>query len=203
MAEPNFALQFPDVPGKSGWQLTLRTADVLHTALCTLADGAYNDIEAFGGAPVVEADDWEVLGRLPRLAWNMDSGWRRRFARAADDLAADLESGTWPRPRCSGEELMLHLALADAPDLFADMIDGTDGHEALPARRGDYDWAKCSEVLFEDSDVMMFFDPGLDGFEDPLDKVNRDHGIGDLRPVRWFDPFAGIEERDLRRGFRR
>lgn len=42
--------------------------------------------------------------------------WRRRFARAADDLASDLERGQWPEPTCTAEGLVLHLSIRDAAD---------------------------------------------------------------------------------------
>src|ERR1035441_2129531 len=109
-----------------GWQLTPRTADVLHAALEIMADQAFDDIEEHaseaggrgegGGVraagacaemgerarePVESEDggDWLFFDRLPRITWNQDSGWRRQVARAGEDLGNDLVWGDWPRPR--------------------------------------------------------------------------------------------------------
>jgi len=55
----------------------------------------------------------------------------------------------------------------------------------LPEHDGpdsDFDWMR--EVLFEDHDVLMLYNPSLDGIEDPavFDTAN-------LHPRDWFRPF--------------
>jgi hypothetical protein len=39
----------------------------------------------------------------------------------------------------------------------------------------------CSEVLVLDHDVLMLFDEGLNGIENPSTDVNKDFRVGDLR----------------------
>jgi hypothetical protein len=76
-------------------------------------------------------------------------------------------------------------------------------HAALPEHNDDYTWDDCSELLFQDHDVLMLFNDSLDGFEDPATDLNKESGAGDLRPQAWFDFFANEEPRDPNRGFRR
>ncbi|MFE7194353.1 hypothetical protein [Kitasatospora sp. NPDC057541] len=189
------------------WQLTPRTADLLHTALTVLADEAYDDAEELGDNRLVQDDhegNWGVFARMPKLTFAADLQWRRRFARAADDLADDLEHGRWPQPTCTAEELALHFALEDARDLREELGDTDDAdHAALPVHRDDYDFDACTDMFFQDTDVLMLYDARFDGIEDPDGETNRQIGMGDLRAEAWFDPFGDVQTRDPHRGFRR
>ncbi|GAA1988473.1 hypothetical protein [Kitasatospora viridis] len=218
---PDFAALFPVEPPHCEdpeceeesclWQLTPRTADLLHTALSLLADEAYDDAEGLGDGRLVpdkHEGDWGVFSRLPKLTFATDLQWRRRFARAADDLADDLERGHWPRPTCTAEELALHLAIADAGESADELGDDSDGtehgtHSTLPTHRDDYDFGACTDMFFQDTDVLMLYSSRFDGIEDPDDDANRQLGVGDLRAQAWFEPFGNITARDPHRGFRR
>src|SRR5260370_26346742 len=141
---PDFAALFPvrecgcgreDCEICAGWQLTPRTAGVLHTALEIMADQAFDDIEEHGSEPVESEDggDWLFFDRLPRITWNQDVKWRRQVARACDDLADDLVCGHWPTPRDNAEEIVLHLAIDDGSDRLEEREDAGDGEQdALP-----------------------------------------------------------------------
>jgi hypothetical protein len=219
--EPDFAALFPvrscershvdweeemecDVCGD--WQLTPRTADILYTALENLSDEAYDDVEEHGSDPVTRRNngDWNLFDRYPRITWQMDADWRRQVARACEDLSQDLAEGRWPIPRNNAEEMALHLAIEDAPDYLDEAEDFADKrHDTLPKYPDDYSWDQCSDLLFQDHDVLMLFDQGLDGFEDPGTDINKQFRVGDLRPEAWFTSFANVEPRDPSRGFRR
>jgi hypothetical protein len=100
--------------------------------------------------------------------------------------------------------MALHLAIKDAPGYLQMAEDSGDKrHAALPEHDDDYTWDTCSELLFQDHDVLMLFDQSLDGFEDPSTDINKNSGVGDLRPQAWFEFFANVEPRDPNRGFRR
>ena len=212
---PDFAALFParecncgreDCEICQGLQLTPRTADLLHTALEIMADQAFDDIEEHGSEPVERDDrgDWLFFDRLPRITWNQDANWRRQVARACDDLAGDLACGDWPLPRNNAEEIVLHLAIEDGPDCLEEKEDaGDEEHDALPRHGDDYDWGMCSEVLFQDHDVLMLYDESLDGIEDPGSEANVYLRMGDMRPGAWFEYFNNVEPRDVSRGFRR
>ena len=66
-----------------------------------------------------------------------------------------------------------------------------------------YAWDKCSDLFFQDHDILMLFDEGLDGFENPSTDINKHFRVGDLRPEAWFKFFNNVEPRDPNRGFRR
>ncbi|MFE7278662.1 hypothetical protein [Streptomyces sp. NPDC057623] len=188
-----------------GWQLTPRTADLLLTALSVLADQAYDDSDDLRDQPVTKQQpgNWELFTRLPSLTWSADRSWRRRMARAFDDLTGDLEHGRWPQPSCTAEEMALHLAIEDAPSYLDDIDTRDTAHGTLPEHRDDYDWDACSDLFFQDHDVLMLFDARLDGIEDPDGDVNQRLGMGDLRAAAWFEPFGYPDARDPGRGFRR
>ncbi|MEU7042824.1 hypothetical protein AB0A77_17400 [Streptomyces varsoviensis] len=212
---PDFAALFPleaqhcDDPEcedeQCQWQLTPRTADVLHTELCVLADQAYDDSAELGDRPLVPDEHdghWGVFACLPKLTYAADLQWRRQFARAADDLAGDLERGQWPEPTCTAEELALHLAIRDAGDR-GDEGDAAGERGSLPTHRYDYDFDMCSEMFFQDTDVLMLYSARFDGIEDPDGEHDQHMGIGDLRAAAWFEPFLNVQMRDPHRGFRR
>ena len=58
----------------------------------------------------------------------------------------------------------------------------------------------CSEVLFQDHDVLMLYDASLDGIEDPGNDANEYLRMGDLRPSSWFEYFSNVQPRDPSRG---
>jgi hypothetical protein len=143
---------------------------------------------------------WIFFDRLPRLTHRQDGPWRRQIARACEDLAADLAQGRWPEPTCTAEELVLHLAIKDAPGYLesAEENSGTR-HFTLPEHRDDYDWRGCSDLLVQDGDVLMLYDARLDGIESSDEAINQHLGMGDLRPAAWFTPFANTTPRDPQR----
>jgi hypothetical protein len=80
--------------------------------------------------------------------------------------------------------------------------DAAGDHGKLPSHR-DYDFGMCSEVFFQDTDVLMPYNARFDGIEDPDGETNQHMGIGDLRAAAWFEPFLNVQARDPHRGFRR
>ncbi|MFM9700986.1 hypothetical protein [Streptomyces europaeiscabiei] len=85
------------------------------------------------------------------MTWHQDGSWRRQMARAFDDLAADCSSNAEVEPRCTGEEMALHLGISRAQDLTRNrprLVRDTVAN--LPEDRGDFDWGACSDVLFQD-----------------------------------------------------
>ncbi|MFJ3975812.1 hypothetical protein [Streptomyces sp. NPDC090021] len=174
--------------GKHRWRLTPRTADLLHTALVVLADQAYDDAQYLADRLLPDAGpaSLEVFDRLPPLTRTADHRWRRRMARAFDDLAGDLVDGHWPAPSCTAEEMALHLAVQDVP-VHLDDLREDDDHHTLPQHRDDYD---LSHPLFRNEDVLTLFHTDL---TDPAA----------LGRAAWFTPFDSHRARNPRRGFRR
>lgn len=188
----------------SGWQLSPRTALVLHGVAAMLSDYAYDDIEALGDAPLDGRYNYRVIDQYPMSTWTQSAVWRRQAARCFDDLAADLAAGLAPRPRCRGEEMALHLILAEAPEAIADEWGGiTPFMDALDQHHDDCDFEAAREALLPDEDILLLFDRALDGIDDPENAINQFAGMGDLRPSAWFNTFPSALTRDGRRPFRR
>lgn len=210
--QPDFASLFP-LPAACGcekegcekcdWKLTPRTADLLYNALVELSEAAYDDAAELADRPVTENDDdaWDFFSRLPRVTWRQNMQWRRGLARACDDLAGDLKRGKWPQPTCAAEEMVLHLALEDAPEHLESGEDSP--HAALPNHRDDYDFDACSDYFFQDDDVLWLYDS----------KYNEGPGEADgtvpspvppvLQPDNWFEDFLNVPPRSPERGHRR
>jgi hypothetical protein len=192
---PLTAERQPDAP----WLLTPRTALDLWTALTLIRDQAEDDAELLGDVQlnVHVFTNHGVFERLPRMTWDQHRTWRTNFATASGHLAEDLQTGNWPVPTCSAEEMALHLALDElGPTLPYDMgnvrsYDLTEEQaRLLPAHRDDYDWDTCADMLLGDTDILMLFNEDSIALADPANPANQSLGIGDLRPVAWFTPFA-------------
>lgn len=117
-----------------------------------LADRGYDDVEDHGSDLLPERTGWYLFDRY------------RRAARAYDDLAADLAAGDWPLPTYPAEELALHLILEDAPSAAGHRWAGLDeaAFDSLPVHPDDLDWDAMPDVLFQDTDILHLFEPGLE-----------------------------------------
>ena len=61
----------------------------------------------------------------------------------------------------------------------------------LPDHGGDdADSERMREVLFADHDVLLLFEPSLDGVEDPDSEAARFERFVNLHPKDWFEPFS-------------
>jgi hypothetical protein len=198
--------------GEDGWHdqdedeeyvvLTARTSAVLRLALEQLSAQAWQEVAELGGERIARGAGG-LFGSLPPVTLSQDRQWRRQMARTFEDLAAELALGAGVEPRSTGEEMALHLAIAraqgltrDRPRLVADAV------ADLPPDPRDYDWEGCSDVLFQDHDVLMLFDDSLDGVEDNGSEVNQAMGMVNLAPLDWFSAFDPDQARDPERGFR-
>ncbi|MGW1604606.1 tetratricopeptide repeat protein [Streptomyces eurythermus] len=188
----------PDEAEDTPWAPSPRTLRVLEAALDIEADMAADGLRELQDRPVT-ARDWGFgcFDQLPSQTWDQGLEWRRRMIRAFDDLAADIREGRVPLPRCTGEEMALHLALEHAAALTDDTPDlAEEFTEGVPARPDDYDWFACKDLLFEDHDVLMLYEPWMEGIESPDSAVNQHFGMVHLRPEDWFKPFRPEDERD-------
>jgi hypothetical protein len=171
-------------------RLTPRTAEVLRTALCGLAEHIRADVDDLGDRPVVLGEHRRLaaLDRLPQACWTQDARWRRQLAATAEDLADRLDVGLGAglapgpagvrlsRPRCTAEETVLELALEDAEDAVNDE-ELAPSVESLPEQDSDYGWDDVDAFLFTGRDLPSLHalapEAVVDGFE----------------PALWFTPF--------------
>ncbi|MFJ5885298.1 hypothetical protein [Kitasatospora cineracea] len=192
-----------DEEDETPWQPTPRTLAVLLANFEILGDMVHDEVKETGKRRIKVKGNWFfTLGRLPSQTWRMSAAWRRDFVRCFDDLAADIRDGGLPKPRCTGEEMALHIALEhasamtlDEPDLVANFVEG------ISAEAGDYDWSECSDLLFEDHDVLFLYDPWLSSVAEPESSVGNYMGVAYLRPQDWFKPFYAENARDPKRGY--
>ncbi|MFJ6842710.1 hypothetical protein ACIQRE_08565 [Streptomyces griseoluteus] len=191
-----------DEEDEEPWQMTARTSRILSCNLDILADMAHAELNELGDQPVSPDSYGVFFACLPASTWRQPRSWRRRTLRALDDLNEDISLGRTLEPRCAAEELALHFALesasamtCDQPELVAEFTRG------IPEQQGDYDWSVCSDLLFQDHDVLFLYDPMMQGLEHPDDPINQSMGIGDLRPEGWFKEFGNVPPRDPTRGF--
>ncbi|MEU5874266.1 hypothetical protein AB0A73_22250 [Glycomyces sp. NPDC047369] len=93
--------------------------------------------------------------------------------------------------------MALALAIDDAKDVYADDLDGAvPEHQDLPQSPWDCDFDLLEELLFQDTDIEFLFDPDTEAYADPAYPMNQRMGIGDMRPVAWFDYFDNATPRE-------
>jgi len=137
----------------------------------------------------------EILSTLPPLARlhadeRFESAFASRFAIVAKRVGEGLP---WLESiaTCTADEMVVHIILS--------MIDDIDGMadpgwiERIPAHEDDdqIDWLE--DLLLHDTDVLMLYNPALDGIEDPDSPINQHLGCAHLHPNDWFKPFANCE----------
>jgi hypothetical protein len=116
-------------------------------------------------------DDLRVLGALPSQTFDQSQFWRHQLADAATRLGEE-DTSRWgtPVPRCTGEEMVLHLILRRAA--VADT--GSPPNEACgwPDSANPRGWGDLFEFLFQDHDVLMLYDMPAEGAESAAGAVN-------------------------------
>lgn len=118
-----------------------------------------------------------VLSDLPaRFAANYTALFAQEFLVAFVDVTSRLTRG-WEPLACVAQELGLRVLL-DHVDIVAEAADVT-----LPD-----DWrGHLEEILFEDLDHQLLYDPAYDGIE--VDPTAQPPGMAPLRFEDWFRPF--------------
>lgn len=142
-----------------------------------------------------------VGGGLPVVArpFAHHPGWLTQLAGAYRMVRDRIALGAFPLARCTGEEFALHIvisyaAMADAQGVGPEPEDY--GLQLIPEPDDD-DYAAAHDALFADEDILMLFDPLLDGIEDVNSDVNQRLALGPyLHPSRWFDPFTTYVDAD-------
>lgn len=127
--------------------ISSRQAKLIAEAADAIADAIRADADALDSAPVAEhtSGKLEVLSTLPAITFEQSRLWRYQLAAAADRLAADTRRWGAPIPRCTGEEMVLHLILRRAQSMARPQV-----------RRGS--WEQLSQILFQDHDVLTLYD---------------------------------------------
>lgn len=153
--------------------ISSRQATLIANAADEIAAAIRSDADTLGSDPVtpVNSSQLDVLATLPSVTFGQSRLWRYQLAAAADRLAADTRLWGAPIPRCTGEEMVLHLVLRRAQAAA----------RPRQVRRGS--WDELSEVLFQDHDVLTLYDLPPEATESLAGGVN-------LHPLRWFSEFT-------------
>ena len=159
----------------------------------SLAAQIRSEADALGTSSITRANRSHVpvLGSLPSQTFSQSRFWRHQFAEAAVALAGDTRRWGAPIPRCTGEEMALHLILhraaADAGCPRGRVLDWPDGGSATTQG-----WGDLFEYLFEDHDVLMLHHILVEVLE-------AQRGVN-LAPQQWFTEFATAIELPPRPG---
>ena len=156
---------------------------VAATRLAFLLDEQINDVRS--GIPLIHSE----FGRLPWVVYPYPD-WCGRFIDTVVSLGDDLASGRCPVPRCTGEEVALHLLLEDVVE-FAELDLGDRLAEVcpgLPAAEWDGEWDGVALGLFPDRRVRLLIADNFGGITDDYELV-AETGLVRLAVEHWFEPY--------------
>lgn len=198
----DFAALFP-LPATgapmSAWEdapvLTPRSAYLLYAGGQLLVDSLRDDFSEAAHGEL--GSHWALQHTLPPvvLRWldaqpeELAAMWAAKLIAVAATTIARLETGKIPYPRGTAEEMVLHRIIEEASGYLDTLRLSQEGDplDTLPEAGEidtDFDW--LSEVQFEDHDVLLLFEPRLDGIES--DDENSSRAVN-LHPSKWFDAF--------------
>lgn len=156
-------------------------AGCLWGASIAIIDQLFEDlselIELGDGVDANAIKKLQVLGALPpRFAHHFDVGFAQHLLVAAVDLTARFTQG-WQPPACVAQELLLQVLLDEVA--YSQELLEIDLHP---------DWRDTlDDLLFEDLDFEVLFDPSLDGIED--EPALGPPGMVPMDFAHWFVPF--------------
>ena len=140
----------------------------------------------------VWVDDPDISS-LPVVArTHATAEWINRFVECFTTVIARLATAAIADeglPRCTGEEVALHLTIDAAQDFVHDrvLMLPPDFDKRIPAcGNRDTDFDDARELLFADHDVLHLWDPALDGIENDAEH----HRFVNIHPRDWFLPFS-------------
>lgn len=153
--------------------ITPRQRECIILAADSVARDIKSDAAVLGGSAVStrNSDQLLVLNQLPQATFAQSGFWRYQLAQAAQRLAEDTRRWGAPVPRCTGEEMMLHIILRRAMSL------------ARVRKDRAHRWYDLFEYLLQDHDVLILYDMPADVAESIVTAVNLD-------PRRWFSEFT-------------
>jgi hypothetical protein len=146
-------------------------------------------------AAEILADTWrcvfdeDLVEALPPIARPYAHGrWLEKFIAGFDHVAERIATGHGESSclaLCTAEEMALHEIIDNAEDFLGDEIPVPEWLEDLPDHgEDDRDFDLMREILFEDHDVLMLFNPELARFIN-----DREFRSTILHPRNWFKPF--------------
>lgn len=157
-----------------------RRREQIIAAARQVAEDVRADAELLGADRVDRRNEGQlrVLGLLPAQTFGQSRFWRHQFALAAERLCEDTQRWGAPVPRCSGEEMALHLILRRAA--VADTGLAVEEAFEWPDESNPGGWGDLLDGLFQDHDVLMLYEIPAEGVADGVN----------LAPQSWFSDFG-------------
>lgn len=124
-----------------------------------------------------------------------DEEFCERMKRSAHYLAEQLASGRSDAviARCTADEVNLAMALSDTSWIVEVTGPVPPVLSEASVRGLESDAEAASDILFNDHDVLMLWNPMLDGIENDAETLAH-LGSAGLHPSRWFEPFLHVKE---------
>ncbi|MEJ7764692.1 MAG: hypothetical protein WKF86_04285 [Acidimicrobiales bacterium] len=110
-----------------------------------------------------------------------------RFEVLAQQIGAGLQETT-DITTCTADEVALHMVVDRAEELEDEGFFHGGWFDALEQQDAD-DCVSAKDMLFMDFDVLLLFDPSLDGVEDPASEAYQVERFENLHPRDWFKMF--------------
>jgi hypothetical protein len=166
--------------------VTPRNAARLWAAPAQLADVLDAQLTDVTSRLPLSHSEW---GRLPWVVGNAPADWFGGLIDAIFSLGDDAASGRCPVPRCTAEEMALHLILEDiTASRDPDLLDlASTACAGLPVLDWDNRWDIVAAALFPDPHVRTLIADGFGGIDDDYELV-AETGIVRLAVSRWFEP---------------
>ena len=183
-SEPRTIRLVADIPNFAEIYETSPLAPRMAARLWAIAEIIYDDFHQ-GVAD-------ELVAQLPPIArHHADERFVTAFASRFAVIAKRLAEGPVALQgvtTCTADEMALRMIITYAEDVF----NGCDPAwiEQLPVRLDDDDFDYLPELLLHDEDLLLLYNPALDGIEDPESSANQQLGCAHLHPNEWFKPFA-------------
>jgi hypothetical protein len=151
--------------------------EALHAAVAILLDNGFEALASHGDL----SDSTLVWYLPPRLEPQYHEGLYRSMLVAVANIGGQLATTDAPILRCLADEMALHVIIKQAGAWLE-----THGER-------DEGWGDYEDLVFEDVDFELLYDPAWDGIEDPDSDVARQEGMANLHPKDWFKPFRPDE----------
>mmetsp|Transcript_2953 Transcript_2953/g.6464 ORF Transcript_2953/g.6464 Transcript_2953/m.6464 type:complete len:283 (+) Transcript_2953:50-898(+) len=134
-------------------------------------------------------------------AYINDPKWFEGIKDCGLRVAARLVKGLGPAPNCTGEEMVMHIAIKMAEECVEEYIkedpESWEEYFKLPRTRHDDKYDMVAECAAEDADVMMLFDKHIAaGILDASSSGDNMMDFANIHPKDWFLPFKRSRVRD-------
>lgn len=147
--------------------------DAMHAAVAVLIDAALDSLAEDEGL-----EDSPIAWHLPPIVERVGTPILYRAMLVSVITVGDQLARTdRPTLRCVADQVALGTIIEEAKTV----LEGRDEPGG--------DWSLYQDLVYEDMDLELLYDPTFDGIEDPDDEIAQRLGMVNLHPRDWFTPF--------------